>query len=186
MTALCEGDVALDGFLCPGHVSTITGTDSYGPIARNYKKGCVIAGFEPVDVLQAVLMLCRQIIAGRPEVRNQYRRVVRPEGNPKAKAVIQDVFENCDAEWRGLGFIRESGLSIRCEYAFADASIHFDIPRKKTEEPAGCRCGDVLRGRIAPEACGLFGTACTPDSPVGACMVSSEGSCAAAYRYRSG
>lgn len=186
MRALCLGNMAVDGFLCPGHVSTITGLDIYYPIVEEFGKGCVIAGFEPTDILQSILMLCEQIHTRTPKVENQYRRSVRPEGNPQAKAVIDQVFETCDAEWRGLGVIPVSGLKIKADYQALDAAVRFQVDVPPAKDPEGCRCGDVLTGHLQPQDCGLFGKICTPDSPVGACMVSSEGSCAAAHRFRDG
>ena len=177
------GEVRVNGFICPGHVSAIIGTHPYEPIAGGFGVPCVISGFEPVDVLQTVLMLIEMSEAGRPEVRVQYRRGVREDGNPKARAVMDAVFELADAEWRGFGAIPASGLVLRPEYAAHDALKVFDPRVESAEEPAGCSCGDVLRGITEPEDCPLFGSYCTPENPVGPCMVSSEGSCAAAYRY---
>ncbi|MFC1569177.1 hydrogenase formation protein HypD [bacterium] len=184
MRALCQGDIALDGFLCPGHVSTITGLSFYEQIVQDFNKGCVIAGFEPIDLLQGILMLCQQIRLNEYKVENQYKRIVQTQGNPRAMSVINAVFESCDTEWRGLGDIPQSGLKIRSEYSHWDASVQFDVEIPPSNEPVGCRCGDVLTGKINPDECPLFGKTCTTDFPIGACMVSSEGSCAAAYRYR--
>ncbi|MBN1781171.1 hydrogenase formation protein HypD [bacterium] len=183
MKALCEGDVRIDGFLCPGHVSTITGPAIYDDIVKQYGKGCVVTGFEPTDILSGILMLSKQILAKTPAVENQYKRAVLPDGNPRAKEVMDEVFESCDTPWRGLGTIPASGLKIRDAYASWDASVQIAVPVKESREPHGCRCGDVLTGRIQPEACPLFGNPCTPDYPAGACMVSSEGTCAAHYKY---
>ena len=183
MRALCQGDVFVDGFLCPGHVSTITGTGFYQEIVRDFRKACVITGFEPTDILQGILSLSRQIADQNPQVENQYKRSVRPEGNRHAQAIIADVFDHGNAEWRGLGMIPESGLTINSRYALWDAAVQIPVRLNPAKDPAGCRCGDVLTGRIGPRACPLFGRVCTPESPVGACMVSSEGSCAAEFLY---
>jgi hydrogenase expression/formation protein HypD len=183
MRALCQGEVYVDGFLCPGHVSTITGTEFYQEIVRDFGRGCVITGFEPTDILQGILTLCRQVTAQRPLVENQYKRSVRPEGNPQAQAIIADVFDIDDAEWRGLGVIPLSGLQINSKYDVWDAAVQIPVKLDAAKDPVGCRCGDVLTGRIGPRDCPLFGRVCTPESPVGACMVSSEGSCAAEFLY---
>jgi hydrogenase expression/formation protein HypD len=177
-------DLAVDGFICPGHVSVIIGSRPYEFIAREHGVPCVIAGFEPVDVLQSVRMLLAQVAAGRSEVEIEYGRAVTPEGNPRARAVAGEVFEVVDARWRGLGDVPDSGLAFNQAHADMDARRRFDVNPPPAVEPAGCRCGEVLRGVIQPEQCGLFGRRCTPREPVGACMVSSEGACAARYRYR--
>jgi hydrogenase expression/formation protein HypD len=183
LNALSGGNVRLDGYLCPGHVSAILGWGVYEEIVRNYGIGCVIAGFEPLDILQAILMLVRQIREGVPKVENPYSRAVTREGNVKALQAIHRVFELCDSEWRGLGVIPQSGLKIRSEYAGYDAALRIPAEVEPTREPEGCKCGEVLMGTISPPECGLFGKACTPDRPVGACMVSVEGTCAAFFRY---
>ena len=180
---VADGRIGLDGFICPGHVSAIIGAEPYRFLAEEFGKACVITGFEPVDILQGLLMLVRQVRNRDPEVEIQYRRVVRPEGNPRARQVLERVFEPCDAEWRGLGWIPGSGLKIRPEFADYDAEVRFPLDLPPAEEPPGCRCGEVLQGLIRPDECPLFGTRCTPENPVGACMVSSEGTCAAYYRY---
>jgi hydrogenase expression/formation protein HypD len=185
MMALLQSEVMIDGFLCPGHVSVIIGSEAYRPVAEKGKP-CVVAGFEAVDVLQGVEMLVRQIGEGRAEVEVGYRRAVRPEGNRKAQDMMVRVFEVVDAGWRGLGVIPGSGLALREEFSEFDAARRFEVEVPPTKEPAGCRCGDVLRGAIEPSECGLFGKECTPRRPVGACMVSSEGACQAWYRYRGG
>jgi len=183
MTALLESEVAIDGFICPGHVSTIIGSNAYRPIAER-GKACVVAGFEAADVLRSVHMLLRQIGEGRSEVESEYTRAVRPEGNRKAQELLARVFRVVDARWRGLGEIRASGYELAEGFARFDAAKRFEVERVESVEPAGCRCGDVLRGAIEPPECGLFGKECTPRSPVGACMVSSEGACQAWYRYQ--
>ncbi|HMK92867.1 MAG TPA: hydrogenase formation protein HypD [Thermoleophilia bacterium] len=175
------GETTIDGFILPGHVSVVTGSDCYRFLPDEYGIGGVVAGFEADDVLEALLMLAGQ---RRPAVEIGYRRAVTTEGNPAAQRLLADVFEPCDAEWRGLGTIAESGLRLREEWAGFDALRRFAVDPGTPVEPAGCRCGEVLRGVIDPDACPLFGRRCTPETPVGACMVSSEGSCAAHYRYR--
>jgi len=203
MEALCRsGDVAIDGFLCPGHVSVVIGSDAYRSIVRDFGIPCVVAGFEPVDILIAILALLRQIArrreGGSVEVENAYGRAVTGEGNLKAMEVMGKVFKVVDAEWRGIGVIPRSGLALGDEYAHMDAlavfggelgSSHETAGRAaaaRTGMSAGCRCGEVLRGVIVPPECPLFGKRCVPESPVGPCMVSSEGSCAAYYKYGSG
>jgi hydrogenase expression/formation protein HypD len=175
----------INGFICPGHVSTIIGTDPYVPIARDFGVPCVIAGFEPLDVLQAIGLLVRQIERGEARVENQYRRAVSPQGNPRARALLEDVFEPCDSVWRGFGSLPGSGLKFSPNYGYFDAERRFDIRPVDGREPPGCLCGDILRGLKRPPDCPLFRTACSPESPVGACMVSSEGTCAAYYKYSS-
>jgi len=185
MAALLRGgEVAIDGFLCPGHVSAIIGTRPYAFISRDYALPCVVAGFEADDILAAIAMLLKQLAENRAQVENQYTRGVSTDGNLEAQAIMAEVFEPCDAEWRGLGMIPLSGLGIREAYRAHDAQ-HVLAPRpcpKPAKRPA-CLCGDVLRGAKPPTACKLFRTVCTPETPVGACMVSSEGTCAAYYRY---
>lgn len=182
---LLVGDptLELDAFILPGHVSTIIGAEPYRFLAEKYGIPGVITGFEPVDVLQGIAMLVRQLHEGRAEIEIAYARGVMPEGNPVALAAIDEVFETCTATWRGLGDIPGSGYRIRDEFANFDAVRRFEPDVEPTRDPKGCRCGDVLRARIAPNECPLFRTVCTPENPVGPCMVSSEGSCAAYYRY---
>ena len=182
---LLVGDptLELDALILPGHVSTIIGAEPYRFLAEKYGIPGVITGFEPVDVLQGIAMLVRQLHEGRAEVEIAYARGVMPEGNPVALAAIDEVFETCTATWRGLGDILGSGYRIRDEFANFDAVRRFEPDVEPTRDPKGCRCGDVLRARIAPNECPLFRTVCTPENPVGPCMVSSEGSCAAYYRY---
>ncbi len=182
---LLVGDptLELDALILPGHVSTIIGTEPYRFLAEKYGIPGVITGFEPVDVLQGIAMLVRQLHEGRAEIEIAYARGVMPEGNPVALAAIDEVFETCTATWRGLGDIPGSGYRIRDEFANFDAVRRFEPDVEPTRDPKGCRCGDVLRARIAPNECPLFRTVCTPENPVGPCMVSSEGSCAAYYRY---
>jgi len=178
-----DPELGIDGYLCPAHVSTVIGADGYRPLAEQHGVPCVITGFEPLDVLQGVQMLARQALAGEARVENQYSRFVRPEGNSKARQILSSVFEPCDADWRGIGVIPGSGLKIRDEFAAFDAARKLEVEVEPPREPAGCRCGDILKGKIGPKDCPLFRTACTPENPVGACMVSSEGTCAAEYKY---
>ena len=182
---LLVGDptLELDALILPGHVSTIIGAEPYRFLAEKYGIPGVITGFEPVGVLQGIAMLVRQLHEGRAEIEIAYARGVMPEGNPVALAAIDEVFETCTATWRGLGDIPGSGYRIRDEFADFDAVRRFEPDVEPTRDPKGCRCGDVLRARIAPNECPLFRTVCTPENPVGPCMVSSEGSCAAYYRY---
>jgi hydrogenase expression/formation protein HypD len=172
----------LDGLLCPPHVSAIIGTRPYELVASRGIP-CVVGGFEPLDILLALAMLLEQLATGRAEVENEYQRVVQAEGNPRALALLEEVFAPCDARWRGLGLLPGSGLCLKPIYSVFDAEARFSLNVPPGQEPAGCRCGEVLMGAAEPTDCGLFGTACTPDDPVGACMVSSEGTCAACYRY---
>ena len=173
----------LDALILPGHVSTIIGAEPYRFLAEKYGIPGVITGFEPVDVLQGIAMIMRQLHEGRAEIEIAYARGVMPEGNPVALAAIDEVFETCTATWRGLGDIPGSGYRIRDEFAEFDAMRRFEPDVEPTVEHKGCRCGDVLRGVMAPNECPLFRTVCSPENPVGPCMVSSEGSCAAYYRY---
>jgi hydrogenase expression/formation protein HypD len=172
----------IDGFICPGHVSTIIGLTPYNVIVEA-GRAAVITGFEPVDILEGILMILGQIAEGNGEVAIQYARGVNREGNPRARDIINRVFRTGDAEWRGLGRIQESGLFLRDEYRELDALRRFDIPSIKSEDVKGCGCGDVLKGAMLPDQCSLFRKACTPANPIGPCMVSSEGTCAAYFRY---
>ena len=178
-----DPELKVDALILPGHVSTIIGIEPYRFLAEKYGIPGVITGFEPLDVLQGIAMLMRQLHEGRAEIENAYSRGVMAEGNPVALAAIDDVFETCTATWRGLGPIEGSGYRIREQYAQFDALRRFEPEIEETREPRGCRCGDVLRGIMAPNECPLFRTVCSPENPVGPCMVSSEGSCAAYYRY---
>ncbi len=177
-------DLRLDGFIGPGHVSTVIGSRPYRFIARDYSRPLVVSGFEPLDVLQAVYMILRQLREGRCEVENQYTRVVREEGNPRALQAIAETMElRTTFEWRGLGFISQSALRLRAEFADWDAELRYDVPGVRVADPKACQCGEVLKGVIKPWECKVFGTACTPERPIGTCMVSSEGACAAYYNY---
>ena len=173
----------LDALILPGHVSTIIGAEPYRFLAEKYGIPGVITGFEAVDILQGIAMIARQLHEDRAEIEIAYARGVMAEGNPTAQAAIAEVFEPCTATWRGLGEIEGSGYRIRDEFAQFDAVKRFDPDVEPTQDPKGCRCGDVLRGVMAPNECPLFRAVCTPENPVGPCMVSSEGSCAAYYRY---
>ena len=177
-------DLRIDGFIGPGHVSTVIGLRPYRFIARDHRKPVVVSGFEPLDVLQIVYMLLRQINDGRCEVENQYARVVREEGNPQAlRAIAETMRLRTTFEWRGLGFIAQSALGLRPELASWDAEERFALAALRVADPKACQCGEVLKGVIRPWECKVFGTACTPERPIGTCMVSSEGACAAYYNY---
>jgi hydrogenase expression/formation protein HypD len=177
-------DLRLDGFIGPGHVSTVIGTRPYEFVAREYGRPMVVAGFEPLDVLQAVYMVLRQLREGRTEVENQYARVVRESGNVRALEVLAETMQlRTTFEWRGLGFISQSALRLRDEFAAWDAEVRYEVPGVRVADPKACQCGEVLKGVIKPWECKVFGTACTPERPIGTCMVSSEGACAAYYNY---
>ncbi|MFA0741450.1 MAG: hypothetical protein DFNUSKGM_001561 [Candidatus Fervidibacter sacchari] len=177
-------ETRLDGFIGPGHVTTVIGSKAWEFVPKDYGKGIVISGFEPLDMLQAIYMLVRQLVEGKLRVDVQYTRAVRPDGNTKAKEVMAQVFELRETfEWRGLGWIEKSALKLKPEFAEFDAELHFELPRRQVADPKVCQCGEVLRGAILPWECKVFGTACTPEHPIGACMVSSEGACAAVYQY---
>lgn len=177
-------DLQLDGFLGPGHVSMVIGTKPYSFIAEYYRKPITIAGFEPLDILQSVWMVLKQLAEGRCEVENQYTRIVPPDGNTQALQAIQEVFELREFfEWRGLGSIDHSGVRVREEFSAFDAERKFPLPNLKIADPTSCQCGEVLKGVIKPSQCKVFGTACTPQNPLGALMVSTEGACAAYYNY---
>ena len=183
MKALLEGkEVNIDGFICPGHVSVIIGSKPYTFITIQYKVPCVICGFEPLDILQSIYMLVKQIEDGRAEVEIQYERAVKPEGNKIALDKIDEVFKVVDSNWRGIGNIPLSGLEIKDKYGKFNAR-KFVVEIEETKEPKGCRCGEVLRGVITPPECPLFRKGCSPENPQGACMVSTEGTCAAYYKY---
>ena len=177
-------DMRLDGFIGPGHVSTITGCRPYQFIAHEYRKPVVISGFEPLDILESILLVLRQLAAGEAKVENQYRRIVPWDGNLAALRAMAEVFElRPYFEWRGLGFISQSALKIKDAYAAWDSEARFDLPGVRVTDPKAAQCGEVLKGVLSPPQCKLFGTACTPEHPIGALMVSSEGACAAYYRY---
>ena len=177
-------DLRLDGFIGPGHVSTVIGIRPYRFIARDYGRPVVVSGFEPLDVLQGVYMILRQLRESRTEVENQYSRVVREVGNALALQAIAATMElRTTFEWRGLGFISQSALKLRPELSEFDAELRYELPGVRVADPKACQCGEVLKGVIKPWECKVFGTACTPDHPIGTCMVSSEGACAAYYNY---
>ncbi len=174
----------IDGFVGPGHVSMVIGLQPYEFVTRDYRKPIVVSGFEPLDVLQAIHMVLTQIAAGEAKVENQYTRVVREGGNPMALQALLEVFElRSYFEWRGLGTINHSGLQLREPYAAFDAEKRFAVPQLSVADPKACQCGEVLKGALKPWECKVFGTACTPETPIGSCMVSSEGACAAYYNY---
>jgi hydrogenase expression/formation protein HypD len=181
-TLLKDPDLQIDGYICPAHVSAIIGARAYEPLAAEFQVPCVITGFEPLDVLQGILMLTRQTISGDARVETQYSRVVKQEGNRRAQAILAQVFEPCDARWRGIGDIPGSGLRLRPEFASYDAAT-LGAEIEPPIEHQGCICGEILKGKARPTDCSLFRRTCTPEDPVGACMVSSEGTCAAEYRY---
>ena len=176
--------VPLDGFVGPAHVSTVIGSSPYEPFADDYGKPVVIPGFEPLDVMQAILMLIKQVNDGRAVVENEFTRAVTREGNRKAQALVADVFELRESfEWRGLGSIPQSALRLKAQYREFDAEHRFAVPYKAVADAKACACGDILRGLKRPQDCKIFGTVCTPENPIGSCMVSSEGACAAHYTY---
>ncbi len=179
---LAEEKLAIDGFLCPGHVSTIIGSQVYNFIIET-NRAAVVTGFEPVDILEGIFLILRELTDGVSEVKIQYQRGVKDKGNPKARAIMNEVFKTGTVNWRGLGEIPESGLTLREKFAAFDACRHFSIPEIKSQTNHTCRCGEVLQGLIEPSECPLFGSTCTPSNPFGPCMVSNEGSCAAFFRY---
>ena len=180
---LAAGEVALDGIIGPGHVSAVIGADAWRFLPDNYAIPVAISGFEPLDMLQAVLALVEMVEEGRADVANAYARSVRLEGNPAAQQAMARVFEVADAQWRGFGTVPASGLQIREEYARFDAARAFPVKVAPAKEPPSCRCGEVLRGVLLPPECALFAKVCTPQNPIGPCMVSAEGACAAYYQY---
>ncbi len=181
---LAQPDFAVDGFLCPGHVATIVGANRFAFLPQEYGKAAVVSGFEAGDILASVYLLSRQLAAGAPRLENEYTRAVRPEGNAAAQAVLAQVFCPADDIWRGLGAIPQSGFALKERYADFDAGKRFCFTPENRETATGCRCGEILRGAREPAQCPLFGKTCLPENPVGPCMVSSEGACAAAYKYR--
>lgn len=183
MSALIDEGVAINGYIAPGHVSVITGTSIYEPIPRSYAVGCVVSGFEPVDILQSIYMLVKQFENNDFKVEIQYKRAVTPEGNVKAREAIHEVFRARDDWWRGLGTLPLSGLGVNDKYADFDAEKMIPVEIEETKEDKGCICGLILKGLKKPNECKLFGTACTSSNPVGACMVSHEGACNAYYRF---
>jgi hydrogenase expression/formation protein HypD len=183
---LASPDCRVQGFLAAGHVCAVMGVGEYAPIAARYRVPIVVTGFEPIDILQGLLMCIRQLEDGRAEVENQYARAVRNEGNPAALAILKEVFEVVPRKWRGIGEIPASGWALRESYAAFDADRRFGVAHITADEPAECIAGQVLQGQKKPRDCTAFGTRCTPDHPLGAPMVSAEGACSAYYRYRRG
>ncbi|MFH1147309.1 MAG: hydrogenase formation protein HypD [Pseudomonadota bacterium] len=183
LALLSSGDVNVDGFICPGHVSVIIGADAYKPVSDGFHLPCVVAGFEPVDILQAVFMLVSQIENKEAKVEIQYKRAVGFPGNQKALSLLSEVFEPCDAPWRGIGVIKDSGLKFNKRFETVDAEKRFDLKVAPARNHPACSCGEILRGVRTPLDCTLYRKACTPSNPVGPCMVSSEGTCAAYYKY---
>lgn len=181
---LDDSDLSIDGYLCPAHVAAIIGMEPFAALSNRHGVPCVITGFEPLDILQGIAMLAGQVSRQEAQVANQYRRVVKPAGNLRAQEILNRVFEACDADWRGIGSIPASGLRLKPEFASYDAAL-LDVMVEPAREPEGCLCGDILKGKVRPADCPLYGKACTPEDPVGACMVSSEGTCAAEYKYSS-
>lgn len=182
------GEIKIDGLIEPGHVSTIIGTEPYEFLSKKYKVPQVVAGFEPIDILMGVWMLVKQIKSGKAYVENEYSRVVNPKGNIKAKKILNEVFESCDIDWRGFPIIKKSGLILKNKFEGYDARKKYEkylieIKQKEFHEAEGCMCGELLRGLVEPCDCPLFGQACTPETPIGPCMVSVEGSCNIEYRY---
>jgi hydrogenase expression/formation protein HypD len=180
---MTTGGTAVDGFILPGHVSVITGVDAYRGVFDTHRVPSVIAGFEPIDILHAVLSLVRQNRSGITALENAYPRAVRAAGNPKARQVMHQVFEVCDSVWRGIGKIDASGMALKPAFSRFDAGRRFALPHTEAPEPKGCACGEILMGLKTPKACPLYRKTCTPMTPVGPCMVSSEGACAAYYNY---
>jgi len=179
---LAAEDVAVQAFLCPGHVSVIIGWGAYETIAQRHSRPCVVAGFDPPQIARGIAEILRQLVEGRPEACSVYPAVGR-DGNPAARRLLEATFTPCDARWRGVGEVPGSGLALRKELGEFDTARRFDLPAFDSAEPDGCRCGDVICGRCEPAECGWFATRCTPRHPIGPCMVSSEGACAAAYKY---
>jgi hydrogenase expression/formation protein HypD len=181
---MAADEVKIDGFICPGHVTAITGFDIYQDLVNTYHVPCVVSGFEPTDILATIEMIICQIAEGRAEIENQYRRTVKSKGNTKAREILAAVFSPCDSPWRGIGVIPGSGLELGSAYEEFDvlSAVDVDIPEER--EVKGCVCGDIMRGVKIPLDCALFAKSCTPEAPKGACMVSAEGTCAAYYKYR--
>ena len=180
---LSDPNLKIDGLLCPGHVSSIIGTKGWEPLAEKYHLACVVGGFETADLLKSLILLARQVGKNDIKVENAYPRAVSREGNLRAQKMVEEIFEPADMDWRGLGRIPGSGLKIRKKYAAFDAEIRLDITLPNSEEPKGCMCGNILKGMNTPRECPLFDTRCSPANPIGPCMVSSEGTCAAYHKY---
>ncbi|MGB3211298.1 MAG: hydrogenase formation protein HypD [Desulforhopalus sp.] len=180
---LSDPNLKIDGLLCPGHVSSIIGAGAWEPLAQKYRLACVVGGFETADLLKGLILLARQIGNDDIKVENVYPRAVAWEGNLRAQRMVEEIFEPADMDWRGLGRIPLSGLKIRDKYAAFDAEVRLDITLPEAEEPKGCMCGEILKGMNTPKECPLFDTRCNPGNPIGPCMVSSEGTCAAYHKY---
>jgi hydrogenase expression/formation protein HypD len=180
---LTEKNHKIDAFLCPGHVSIIIGYDAYSEIVKKYNRPCVVAGFEPLQIIEGLAEICRELLENKPEVKSLYTAVVTKKGNTIAQNLIAECFEPADGYWRGLGKLEKSTLKLKEKYSRFDALKRFNITETPTEETTGCRCGEVLCGLIEPSQCSLFAKSCTPQEPVGPCMVSSEGTCAAWFKY---
>lgn len=183
MGLLAAGDINIDGFLLPGHVAVIVGTEAFRPILEQYHLPCVVSGFEDFQMTQGLARLTQQVAAGKAELVNDYPQVVKADGNPAALAILDEVYDPCDTTWRGIGVIPQSGMKLKDEYAQYNAAVRFELPVMDSPEPAGCLCGDVIKGKATPDQCKLFGKACTPINPIGPCMVSSEGTCQAWFKY---
>jgi hydrogenase expression/formation protein HypD len=181
---LDDRELAIDGFIAPGHVSVIIGSNAYHSIAANYHRPCVAAGFDGQQMLLAMVEILVQLLNHQPKVESVYQDRIQPEGNIPAQKIMDECFVSADSQWRGLGTIPNSGLRVNPAFAAFDATKVFSLDEPKDIEPTGCRCGDVIKGKISPFDCPLFGKQCNPQKPVGACMVSREGSCSAYYRYR--
>ena len=181
-----QEDFAVNGFLCPGHVATIIGAEGFRFLPEEYGLPAVVGGFETEDILAALYLLLRQLAEGRPKLQNAYPRAVSPQGNVLARRMLERCFDPREDIWRGLGRIPASGLRLKDEFSDFDAQKRFSIQVASQPAPTACRCGEVICGRLGPEGCPLFGRRCTPEDPVGPCMVSSEGACAAAYKYQQG
>jgi hydrogenase expression/formation protein HypD len=180
---LSEKNHNIDAFLCPGHVSVIIGSGAFAEIVENFSRPCVVAGFEPMQIIEGLAEICRQLAAGKPELKSVYAAVVTEKGNTTAQKIIAECFEPADGYWRGLGKIENSTLTLKDKYSQFDALKRFDITEAPGEDTSGCRCGEVLCGLIEPPECELFEKSCTPEAPIGPCMVSSEGACSAWYKY---
>ena len=180
---LNDPSLKIDGLLCPGHVSTIIGACAWEPMAKKYKLACVVAGFETADLLKALILLSRQVNSDDIKVENMYPRAVSWEANQRATRMVEEIFEPVDMDWRGLGRIPQSGLKIRDAYREFDAEVRLEISLPEAKEPKGCLCGEILKGKMTPNECPLFDSRCTPANPIGPCMVSSEGTCAAYHKY---
>jgi len=180
---LSEKNNKIDGFLCPGHVSVITGYGAFAEIVDDFSRPCVVAGFEPMQIIEGLAEICRQLNAGKPELKSIYTAVVTEKGNPAAQKIIDECFDVADGYWRGLGKIEKSTLKLKDKYSQFDAFERFNIVETQGGERNGCRCGEVLCGLIEPQQCQLFAKSCTPQAPIGPCMVSSEGACAAWFKY---